>query len=544
MARLQNLKRQRADEALSQDHLESARPTKKNRTLSEIEDDKRLNWVYPPKFWDGLSKVLLTRNALKELDRRTKTRRRRPSPPPTLWTTSPGRVPARFARHGGPDLRHLRSCPEPIKWHSAAAAAMSSRSQSRRTGSTNQPSTLPTSGTAKTKKSGLYDRGFDIHLTDHHVHPTYPSRKPDLTDMRTALAVPRPSLTPSRFSEGAFERFQENNALAEDEADVVANVIPTILGSNQPATARNTWFGNLAPLTDGTIPAAKPDIYYGSNPLELSRSVRNELSHDIGPSTMQNKPLAPNFFVEVKGPDGSAAVATRQARYDGAVGTRAMHSLQNYGQEELEYDGNPYTFSSTYLDGTLKIYTHYITAPTTEGGRPEYHMAQVRGFNMTDSRDTFAEGAGAFRNAVSLAQGHRDRFIQAANTRAQAPQITETAYHGEADSPNKFFDCEDYTAGDAANQADHGSDAPGSLCDQDNSQPLRQPSVTDLGPVASSFTESSRSRRRLSPPSSDSGTKSSKSQKRSDTSVSRRIAATSPDEAEDDSQGVGSGIGA
>ena len=44
--------------------------------------------------------------------------------------------------------------------------------------------------------------------------------------------------------------------------------------------------------------------------------------------------MAPNFFMEVKGPDGSLAVATRQARYNGTVGSRAIYSLQNYGVEE------------------------------------------------------------------------------------------------------------------------------------------------------------------------------------------------------------------
>jgi hypothetical protein len=38
-------------------------------------------------------------------------------------------------------------------------------------------------------------------------------------------------------------------------------------------------------------------------------------------------PIAPSFFVTVKGPDGSAAVAKRQASYDGALGVRGTHSL-------------------------------------------------------------------------------------------------------------------------------------------------------------------------------------------------------------------------
>jgi hypothetical protein len=546
MATVQNLKRQRAVEALSQDDLENTRLTKKNKTLSEIEDDKWLNWIPPSKYWDNLAKVPLTRSALKELDRRTKTQRRSPSPPRILPTTTPARALAQFARHGGPDLRHLRGFPEPIKRHSAAAMnSGSSTSQSRMTGATTLPSTLPTSGTGKTKKSGPYDRVFGMHLTEYGVLPIYDSQEPELDETRAALAKSRPSLSPSQFSEGAFKTFRQHNMQAKDEADVVANVIPTILGSHQLAPGRNTWFGNLTPLTDESIVAAQPDIYYGSDPLKLSRPVRDELNHYIVPSTIQEKPLAPNFFMEVKGPDGSAAVAARQARYDGAVGSRAMHSLQNYGQKEPEYDGKPYTFSSTYHDGTLKMYTHHITAPTTEGGRAEYHMASLRSYALMDSRNTFVEGVGAFRNARDLAEGHRHRFIQAANARAQAPQITEAAYPVEADSPNEFFDCGDYTAEDPATQPRHGFDAPNYLYDQDDSQPRSQPPDADFdvpgtSSFISSFTETSRSKRQLSPRSSTSGTKSSKSQKRPDTRTSHPMAPADPDKAEDDNQGSSS----
>ena len=51
-----------------------------------------------------------------------------------------------------------------------------------------------------------------------------------------------------------------------------------------------------------------------------------------------------------------------------------MHSLQNYRRDEPIYNGNAYTLSSTYHDGHLKMYTHYLSKPTTPGGRPEYHM--------------------------------------------------------------------------------------------------------------------------------------------------------------------------
>lgn len=37
---------------------------------------------------------------------------------------------------------------------------------------------------------------------------------------------------------------------------------------------------------------------------------------------MEDKPVAPNFYLEVKEPDGLAAMAQRQACYDGAIGAR------------------------------------------------------------------------------------------------------------------------------------------------------------------------------------------------------------------------------
>ena len=57
-------------------------------------------------FYDSLSKVWLTRRALKELDQRT--RQRAPQRPPSVPRRSDLKQIQRFAKHGGPDLRDLR----------------------------------------------------------------------------------------------------------------------------------------------------------------------------------------------------------------------------------------------------------------------------------------------------------------------------------------------------------------------------------------------------------------------------------------------------
>jgi hypothetical protein len=260
---------------------------------------------------------------------------------------------------------------------------------------------------------------------------------------------------------------------------------------------------------------------------------------------MHDKPMAPNFFMEVKGPIGSPAVAARQARYDGAFGARAMHALQNYGKNELEYDGSAYVFSSTYHDGMLKLYAHHMTASTEPDGQPEYHMTQVDAWAMTGNVDDFRRGATAFRNARDLAKRHRDGFVQSAN--ATASQARAVAAQADATKSRKD---KTPTPRDNMDLAQHIAleDADGKLqqhiadanadelevadvtptdnlfpCTEDDSQEARLD--TSHGPghdltmsftssFTSGFSSSKRSRQSLSPPSPSSGSRGSKAQKR------------------------------
>ena len=157
-------------------------------------------------------------------------------------------------------------------------------------------------------------------------------------------------------------------------------------------------FTNLEHLTDGTLVPGNPDIYYGARPEELDRRVRNEPSGYIVPSTQDDLPIAPNFFVAVKGPDGSLAVAGRQASYDGALGARGMHSLQSYGQEKAASGNNAFTITSKYHGGQLKMYTSH-SQRNGPGSRQEYYMHQLKGWSMTSDPETFRQGAIAYRNA-------------------------------------------------------------------------------------------------------------------------------------------------
>ncbi|KAI2043506.1 hypothetical protein LOZ67_005577 [Ophidiomyces ophidiicola] len=280
-----------------------------------------------------------------------------------------------------------------------------SRSRRRKRGAESPPSSTSKGKrtTTNTSSASAYSRNFQQNLIDHGVYPDgyeFPDGN-----------VPS---QPNNFDE-IFKRADIN---ASKERPVTTSVIPILEGEiDDPKCVRGDYpFGNLASLTDGTLASAKPDYFYGARPEQLDRQTWKDLGHYIIPSTQDHLPMAPNLFLEAKGPDGSLAVATWQACYDGALGARGMHSLQSYRQEPI-YDNNAYTLTSTYHGGQLKMYTTHITRPEDGETRPEYIMTQVNTWAMTGNQEGFRQGASAYRNARDWAKETRDKFIQAANER-------------------------------------------------------------------------------------------------------------------------------
>ncbi|KAK7927824.1 hypothetical protein PG985_004822 [Apiospora marii] len=439
MARPQNRKRPLADD-LSQDS-----PRRKKIKSERYRDPSN----FSPAFWDNLSKVWLTPRALRELDRRNSARTpAKPTTPEKVNSDALASVKhgdpglRKFARHGGPDLRDLRGCPAPGP---NTMASEHSSASSRPT-----PSTDATSTTSKTRRSSAYNDDFEQHLCDNRIYlPQYGARdnrrpaKPDnLHDLLPRLSTSRPSLSPSRFDESAFEDFQQKNE-TRSEGTVMRNVVPMIAGNPDIPNEGHLPFTNLASMTDETTVKLVPDFFDGARAGDVHAHVRRDLDQEIIPTRHMDVPVAPNFYLEAKGPKGGADVARRQACYDGAHGARAMHSLQNYGQAEVDYDNNAYTFSSTYCAGTLSLYAHHVAAPAVANELPEYHMTQLDSFAMTGKPKTYIEGVTAFRNSRDLAQEYRDRFIQEANSRAREEGIPY-AEPEDASSPEEFVDCEEY----------------------------------------------------------------------------------------------------
>src|SRR2546421_2222 len=105
-------KKRRRDtlECLPKDSPEDSPSPKRKKRTSEAETYR---WHRTPSFWNRLSKVHLTRGALREFDRRT-LKAEQPvqtvlTPQSSINTSGPGtKSVKRFSRHGGPDLTHIR----------------------------------------------------------------------------------------------------------------------------------------------------------------------------------------------------------------------------------------------------------------------------------------------------------------------------------------------------------------------------------------------------------------------------------------------------
>ena len=239
---------------------------------------------------------------------------------------------------------------------------------------------------------------------------------------------------------------------AIDEAGVMAKVFPILEGNSGMRYGSKRTFSNLAPLTDGTIVDATPDIYYGADPKQPNRRVQNDLEPYIIPSSNDRALILPNNFTELKGPDGTMAVANRQVCYDGAIGARAMQYLQSYGLPEPVYDNNAYTITSTFDGEHLHIYTTHPTAPANPGARPEYHMNRLGAFALPGAADYCRQGLTAYRNMRVWTKERRDEFIEAANERSanllQATSVETSGYSDPSTPTNLGTATESETSAD------------------------------------------------------------------------------------------------
>ncbi|KAI9824111.1 MAG: hypothetical protein M1832_002181 [Thelocarpon impressellum] len=273
------------------------------------------------------------------------------------------------------------------------------------------------------KRSSAYDANFDQHLTLNGIYGNFEDPIPaNWNDIRQRLARRRPSLSETRFPEKAFKSFARAVHNSTSEQALMGGPLSTVAGKAQFRSSRDMEFGNLRPLTDGTLIEAKPGFFDGADLEELNHRIRSQLGNDVIPSTRPRDPVLPNFFLEGKGPEGRAAGGLLQARYDGALGARGMLTMQGFGAASgPSYDRNAYTITGCFTQflGMLSLYCIYPTRPKHAGGAPEYHMILLGGWALRANAEQFRAGVAAFRNAREWAKEQRDEVIRAANARVR-----------------------------------------------------------------------------------------------------------------------------
>ncbi|KIW78602.1 hypothetical protein Z517_08440 [Fonsecaea pedrosoi CBS 271.37] len=420
-------KRQRSSQGPAD--LEAEPVAKKQKPLSESRDlpCRDLRCRRPPSYWNTLSKVHLTRGALWEFDRRSIEEKVQS---PCTFTPKVGYPTGRavlrlkrFARCGGPDLSHLRGLADlPLSVHDRMSDHVSSQSRKRSSASSKPGDLAKITSPKITPYSGNFEQKLidTCIYPDDHEHPDgqFAPEPANLSDIQAAQRVPRPSLSPSRFTEEDFRAFKRANARVKGETTGIHNLFPLIAGNE--AAHRFEMDLSLSNLQafDKDLSDPKPDVYHGVALSTIHPRVRADLGTYIIPSKVDiTRPAAPNFFVEGKSAQGRSDVAKRQALIDGAVGARAMHELQNYKAKEPGYDNKARSFSAIYQAGVgvLQTYAHHLTKPLTPGGNPEYHMTLTGSYGMTHDRETFVKGATAYRRSRDLAKTERDSLIAHAN---------------------------------------------------------------------------------------------------------------------------------
>ncbi|KAL7953649.1 hypothetical protein V8C34DRAFT_320705 [Trichoderma compactum] len=250
----------------------------------------------------------------------------------------------------------------------------------------------------------------------HHPSGRAAPKSGNLDQLLEDLSVIRYDMRGDSTAE--FRTFQQmNNSVSK--STIMRRVIPILEGSagTDIMNDGDIELDNLTPLVEDIEVVLQPDYFDGAPLAAVDRPVRDALDGIIIPSKDIRVPVAPNFFLEVRRPSGNAVTTKIEACYYGACGARLMNAMQNYFYGgDLPYTNYAYCFSSTYTNGLLKIYAHFTTGPgSTARASPEYHMVELKAFNMTSTYEDFIAGCAAFRNARDMAAKFRNCFIARAN---------------------------------------------------------------------------------------------------------------------------------
>lgn len=285
---------------------------------------------------------------------------------------------------------------------------------------------------------------FAQELKKNHIYLPSPGppllAQPVLESLKQRLAQRRPSLPSHWSSSRLFKEFLHSLSVVDmNEAWAMGDILSIITGRNNHefASGRNQRFSKLSSITNDITTPPQPDFYDGYQPDNLDDGLVSATLKDFIAPRNEGL-LAPNFFLEVKGPQGNPWQALLQACHCAAIGTRGMLHLQSFRLPVQIYDGNVYTISCVFQaqPPLLQIYAAYPILG--EDGATHYHMTGLGSWPFFDANNCL-EAITAFRNAREYAKEQRDALMSAAIQRVIKPEPCYRSQSFNHDHPTNFL---------------------------------------------------------------------------------------------------------
>lgn len=145
-----------------------------------------------------------------------------------------------------------------------------------------------------------------------------------------------------------------------------------------------------------------PNCCYGALFERLDKRIQMELGSQIMLAKQPCDPIAPNFFLELKGPSGYEELAQRQALYYGALGDRGQIALRSCGRDKLVLDDLAHTISCTLRNGFLSFFSIHAARSRTLERQVDYFINAIDAFILHMDYRRFKKAVSAYQSCRNM----------------------------------------------------------------------------------------------------------------------------------------------
>ena len=270
-----------------------------------------------------------------------------------------------------------------------------------------------------TKCNNDFEQGMirgQCYLEGHLLPNNSAIEKPyNMGEIIYAMKKEPSPLLASSLSTQSFERFKELNATSSNNA-AEKFIIPFLTGHRRQSCCMSPFNRCIfRPALDGYIYLPTLDLDSGSKHELVNQAILKEYRPLLSPRRFQDLFIAPNLILEVASPRESMRTLMRGACYHGSLAAEFIIKLRMLSMSDSLGDGNAYSFTSTFHNGTLKIFTTCIIGSRDRSSPGGFHTTLLGTWAMTDSIRGYQEAVICLRNISAFANAKRALFIESAN---------------------------------------------------------------------------------------------------------------------------------